>query len=208
MKTSPNSGNGVSQRRTAYYLLFFGLIWTFCSITFTLPALFSGEWAGALFSLIFVVIGVALLLYALSILYSVRRVGTPQLTPSSTNLAIGESFTTTLSHTFKNNVELTHIAVKLIFRETATYQQGTDTKTVTYDHIHEEYELPSGQYHANQFLQETYDMQIPFDAMHTLNVRRNRLQWFVRIEASIPRLPDVIEEVELIVRPEYAEKAG
>jgi hypothetical protein len=47
-------------------------------------------------------------------------------------------------------------------------------------------------------------MQIPPDGMHSLAVRRNTLEWVVRLRATIPRLPDFIEEIQLNVLPELA----
>jgi hypothetical protein len=48
-------------------------------------------------------------------------------------------------------------------------------------------------------------MTIPADGMHSLDVRRNKLKWIVKIQMKIPRLPDFIEEYELTVLPEMAQ---
>jgi hypothetical protein len=39
--------------------------------------------------------------------------------------------------------------------------------------------------------------------MHTLVVERNKLQWFIRLEAGISNLPNYVEEYELTVLPEH-----
>lgn len=195
---SLNSRNGF------LFLVIFGLFWTCCSLFAIVPALLNGELFGILFAVIFLVPGLLILGYAATVYYSRSRLGKPDVTLSNSTLRVGESFTVNLLHTFKSDVQIDRLEVQLVFRETATYQQGTDTRTVTHEDIYENYELPGGQYQSGQFIQETYTMQIPPDAMHTLNVRRNRLQWFVRVRAAIPKLPDYVDEYELTVLPEIA----
>ncbi len=195
---SLNSRNGVM------FLGIFGLLWTCCSLTFTVPTLLSGEYLGALFSVLFVLPGLIMLGYAATVYYSRARVGKPDITISNSSLRVGEQFTVNLMHTFKSNVQLESIVVQLVFKETATYQQGTDTRTVTHEDIYENFELPGGEYLTGQYIQETFTMKIPPDAMHTLKVRRNRLEWFVRVKADIAKLPDYVDEYELAVLPELA----
>ncbi len=193
---SLNSKNGV------LFLAIFGLLWSCCSLFAIVPAVLSGEMMGVLFAAIFLLPGLFILGYAATIYYSRARIGKPDITVSNSTLRVGEQFTVQLLHTFKSNVQIDRLEVQLVFKETATYQQGTDTRTVAHEDIYENYELPAGQYQSGQYIQETYTMQIPSDAMHTLKVRRNQLQWFVRVRASIPKLPDYVDEYELSVLPE------
>jgi hypothetical protein len=192
----------INSRTGIAVLAFIGVMWTCCSLVVTVPMALNEEWTGVLFSLCFVIPGLLILAYAATIYYSRARIGKPEVLISNTNLSVGEQFTVNLMHTFKRNVQIDRLEVQLIFKETATYQQGTDTRTVIHEDVYENFELPSGQYQAGQTIQDTYTMQIPADAMHTLNVRRNQLQWFVRVRASIPKLPDYVDEYELMVRPE------
>jgi hypothetical protein len=46
-------------------------------------------------------------------------------------------------------------------------------------------------------------MQIPYNGMHSLEVRRNKLEWFVIFELDIPRLPNFTEQIKLTVLPAY-----
>ncbi len=195
-----NSRNGI------LFLAFFGAFWTLCSLTSFVPGLLSQEPLAILFGCLFMVPGLLMLGYASSVYYSRARLGRPEVLISNTTLCVGETFSLTLMHTFKRDVQLDKIQVQLVFRETATYQQGTDTRTVTHNEVVEHYELPGGHYRAGHSLQEAYTMQIPADGMHTLNVRRNQLQWFVRVEAAVPKLPDYVDEYELTVLPELAVK--
>ncbi len=136
--------------------------------------------------------------------YSRSRFGKPDVLISKNELRVGESFTVQFAHTFANDITLEEIKIQLVYRETATYQQGTNTRTVTYEDVIEEYELPAGDYRAGHMAAENYTMRIPPDGMHTLRVRRNLIQWFVRVKAGIPKLPDYVETFELTVIPELA----
>lgn len=153
----------------------------------------------------FIAVGLGLFIYALVRHYSRALFGKPEIIISQETLRLGESFNVSLRHTFKRDVLLDHITLQYLFRETATYQQGTDTRTVTHNEIIENHELPGGQYRTGQFIQQAYDLQIPADGMHTLVVERNKLQWFIRLEAGISNLPDFVEEYELTVLPQRIE---
>ncbi|MCB8983864.1 MAG: hypothetical protein H6659_08575 [Ardenticatenaceae bacterium] len=184
----------------------FALFWiAFSSIFVIIGLTTKAGLAFTIFGFAFVGIGLALLVYALLAYYARFRVGQPNFTLSQTTLRVGDRFTFSISHTFPRSVLITDIHTDLIFRERATYQQGTDTKTVTYDHVIKSYEEPGGQFRAGQLFAKSYQLQIPPEAMHTLKVRRNELTWLLKFQAGIPKMPDYLEEFELIVLPEISQ---
>ena len=142
--------------------------------------------------------------WRLAIFYTRRRMGVPDIVLSKETLQVGEAFTLNFHHTFNNNITVERITVQLIYKETATYQQGTDTRTVTHEEVYEAFELPGGDFRAGHMISDVFNMQIPADGMHTFKVRRNLIQWFVRVEAVIPKLTDFVEERELSVVPQLA----
>ncbi len=187
-------------------LLGFALFWIAFSSIFVIIGLFSE--AGIVFTLFglgFVAIGVALLIYALMAYYTRYKVGQPTFNLSQTTLRVGDRFHFSVSHTFPRSVDITTIRTKLIFRERATYQQGTDTRTVTHDHVIQSYDEPGGLFRAGQLFAKAYELQIPPEAMHTLKVRRNELTWLLTFAAEIPKMPDFLEEFELLVLPEMSQ---
>jgi hypothetical protein len=155
-----------------------------------------------LFISIFVIIGLGLTVYAVMVFYTRFKVGTPDFLLSHTEARPGEKVDFSFTHTFRSDVKINWIKTQLIFRETATYQRGTDTTTVTKNHIMDEYEEPGFNFQGGQMLNKAYSFPIPEDGMHTLKVRRNALEWFIKFEADIPSLPNFVEEFELIVLPE------
>lgn len=182
-------------------LIFFGLFWMAFSAVFVLVGIGNDDTPFIIFGAVFVLIGLAILLFGALSYYTRLRIGKPEITISEQMLRVGETFTVNFFHTFKSSVQVESIRLELVFRETATYQQGTDTRTVTHNHIISEFEEPGGHFQGGHFIQKNYDLQIPPDSMHTLKVRRNNLEWFVRFSMKIPRLPDFTEEYELEVVP-------
>lgn len=188
-------------------LLVFGIFWTLFSAFFLWLSLDDGGICFGLFSVVFVLIGIAIIISALMVMFTHFKVGKPDFQFSRTTLKVGEPFTFSYSHTFPRSVTIGTITTHLIFREKATYQQGTDTKTVTHDHIILTRERPGGQFQAGHTIHHSYDLQIPPDAMHTLKVRRNELTWLVKFEANIANLPNYVKEFELTVLPEIARES-
>lgn len=183
----------------------FALFWLVFSAIFVVIGLTTGgNFIFMLVSLVFVAVGLGFLAYALLTYYSRYRVGRPDFRLSQTTLRVGDSFSFSISHTFPREMEITSMSTKLIFRERATYQQGTDTRTVTHEHVVKSYEEPGGQFRAGQLYAKAYELQVPPEAMHSLKVRRNELTWVLKFEAVIPKLPNFLEEFELTVLPEMA----
>lgn len=188
-------------------LLGFALIWLGFSSIFLVIGLTSQ--AGIfflLFSLLFVGIGVALLIFSLLSYFARYKVGQPDFRLTQTTLRVGDPFNFTFSHTFPRSVEISEMRTELVFRERATYQQGTDTTTVTHDHIVQSFKEPGRKFQAGQILAKAYELRIPPEAMHTLKVRRNELTWLLKFEAEIPKLPNFVEEFELTVLPEMSQQ--
>lgn len=183
-----------------------GFIFSFISFAIMAVFLISGD--DALFAILVTgcmgVVGLFIIFSGAAMYYTRSKMGVPDIVLSKESLMVGEAFTLNFHHTFKNNITVEGINIRLLFRETATYKQGTDTRTVTHEETFEDFELPGGDFRAGQMLANVYEMQIPVDGMHTMKVKRNQLQWFIRIEAVIPRLADFVEEREIIVLPQLA----
>jgi hypothetical protein len=185
-------------------LLLFGLAWMAFSAIFVLVGLSDKDTGFTIIGGIFVLVGLGIFLFGALTYYTRLRIGQPEITISEQMLRVGESFTVNLFHSFKSGVQIDGIRLELVFRETATYQQGTDTRTVTHNHIIAEFEEPGSYFQAGHLIQKSYDLQIPRDGMHTLKVTRNKLEWFVHFSMKVPRLPDFSEEYELEVVPVMA----
>lgn len=197
---------GKSQQLNTYHpgcLILFALFWiAFSSLFFLIGLITDAGILFILFGLFFVGIGVVMLIYAIMSLFSRYKIGKPEFYLSATTLKIGQRFDFSANHTFPRRVTIEQIRTSLIFREEATYQQGTDTKTVTHDHIIATHEEPGGHFQPGHLLNLAYQFEIPQDGMHSLKVRRNELIWLLKVEMKIPKLPDFVEELPLTVLPE------
>ncbi len=193
---------GQSTTMTSGCLLFFGLFWLAFSSMFLLIGLGDGGIPFVAFSLLFIAVGLGITGYALMLFWTRFKVGKPTYHISHNTLRVGESFTFQFSHRFPRQVQIQQIRTSLIFRERATYQQGTDTRTVTQDHVIANRVESGGNFQAGQLVGQSYEFTIPRDAMHTVKVRRNELTWLAKFEAEIPGLPNFVEEFELNVLPE------
>jgi len=185
-------------------LIGFAVFWIAFSCIFVLVGFGDENWPFAIFGSIFAAVGVAILGYAAMGMITRSRLGKPIVTFSSPTFRVGDSFKMTYEHTLRQSVNVQSFTVELIFREVATYQQGTDTRTVTHNHVIDSFEQPAGRYQSGHIWHETFEMTIPADGMHSLDVRRNKLMWIVKILIKIPKLPDFVEEYELTVLPEMA----
>lgn len=183
-------------------LVGFALLWLGFSVPIFFVAVRDGETLPAIFTAVFVLVGLVILVLGLLGYYTRMRVGKPEILLSSSTLRVGESFTVSFVHSFARSITVDNISLQLIFRETATYQQGTDTRTVTHDHIIDERQEPGGVFQSGSLINQTYEFQIPADGMHNVDVRRNKLQWYLIMKMGVPRLPDFIEQRELEVIPE------
>lgn len=182
--------------------IFFALFWTAFASIFVILGLTTGELAPFLIGSLFVLIGLALLGWFLLSLFTRYLVGQPKLEISNQTLRVGEPFTVSYAHTFPRAITLEFIRTQLIFRETATYQRGTKTKTVTHERVIDEFEEPGTSYRARAKIRQTYNFRIPPDGMHSLKVRRNKLEWFITFQMGVAKLPDFKDEYELDVLPE------
>lgn len=171
---------------------------------FTISNLSDENVAGVIFSGLFLVGGVGLLIYGMLGWFGQYKLGKAEINFSQSTFRIGDTFTINYDRTTKGAVQIDAFQVQLVFREVATYQQGTDTRTVTKDFQIQSFDLPSGYVNAGHSWHEVFEITIPRDGMHSLDVTRNKLKWLVKIELAIPKLPNVMDEFELNVLSEMA----
>lgn len=136
------------------------------------------------------------------------RVGKPQVMLSHETAVLGDTINIDFDNTFNRSIDIDRITGSLIFKETATYQQGTDTRTVHHDHLIDSRETMGGHFQSGSFVSERYEFQIPRDGMHTLKVRRNSLRWLFIIEMHIDKAPNFKKEYEIQVLPQLSAADG
>lgn len=184
-------------------VFFFGLLWVGFSSIFLIMGIVSSDWIFIGIGSLFTLVGLAILAYGALQLFTRYLVGQPTFTLSNQHqLHVGEALTVNWHHSFPRNVIVDSLQVQLIMREIATYQQGTDTKTVTHNEVIDSYEEAGREYSAGEMIHGQYEFQIPLSGMHSFKVRRNEIKWIVQFKLAVARLPDFVDEYELTVLPQ------
>ena len=110
-------------------LLGFGLLWTAFSLFFLFMMVINEPdiW-GILFISLFILIGLGMTGFGLMSYYTSFKVGKPNFVLTQTELRPGEEFGFSFQHTFPRSIHINWMKTQLIFRETATYQRGTEKR--------------------------------------------------------------------------------
>jgi hypothetical protein len=130
------------------------------------------------------------------------RVEPPEVIISKDSLRVGESFRATYRQAFKFTADVDKILIQFILKETATYRRGTNTYTAIHNHTHFEQTYPGRQFQKGQLFEDSLQLQIPEDSIHTFLASRNKLQWFIHVEIDFAKWPDYKEDFEVKVLPE------
>jgi hypothetical protein len=216
-------------RRTTYggqagCLLILGLIFTLASCgglaiasPALMPALSSGNLnvagllsssnlgsliGGGIFALAFLIVGVVMLGFGGTTLLARARLTRPEVSLSNQNPRVGEVVTLNYQQTFKSATQVQSIRYQLILRESATYRRGTDTVTVTFDNVAQEYQVPARHFSSGEGFQEQRQFQV--GRMHTFEASRNKLNWLIHVQVDMDGWPSFKEEYPLQVAPELA----
>jgi len=192
--TSGDSGQGCG--------ISFALLWIGFSLFLTLIVWNSQGFPDLLFPLVFVGIGVILLVGMLWRYLAGVKVVQPNISVSKDTLRIGESFNVIYEQEFRQVTETQSLTIQLIFRESATYTRGTDTRTDKHDTVLGSFEDSGGRFERGEIFSHDCSFTIPDNAMHTFVADKNKLQWFVSIHIDILNWPDLHEEYEIFVLPD------
>jgi hypothetical protein len=193
--TSSKSGRGC--------LLLFALFWLGFSLVWTYMA-WRGGGAMALFGVPFILIGLFLILGALWRNIASVKVVPPTVSVSNASPSLGETIRVKWKLRFRTKTVLQDGRVELLFRESASYTQGTDRRTDTQENVEEFYELPVGEMEAGKTIEGQTDFIIPGEGMHSFKAENNRLDWLLRVRLNAMEWPDLEDEYELNVQPQEA----
>lgn len=178
----------------ASFWIAFSLLWTF------LAWRGGGGWTW-LFGVPFIAIGLLMLAGGLWRTVASLKVAPPQVSVSKTELRPGERFSVVYLQRFRLPAMLQDCRIELLFRESATYRQGTDTRTDTHEKVYDFFDGPAGQFEAGAEARRDGTLQVPADAMHSFEASNNKLEWFVRVHVDVQEWPDMVELYDLTVLP-------
>jgi hypothetical protein len=183
-------------------LLLFATFWLGFSLVWTFLAWRGGGGAMALFGVPFILIGVVLIIGALWRRIAGMKVAPPVISVSNPNPSPGETIRAKWELRFRSKVTLLDGRVELIFRESASYTQGTDRRTDTHERIEEFFEVPIGELEAGKVVLGQGDFLIPTAGMHSFQADNNQIEWLLRVRLNAQEWPDLVDEFALNVQPQ------
>lgn len=149
-----------------------------------------------LFLAVFGLVGAILLI---SVPYSFLAMFNPRpvLTLDRSSLALGES--SRLSWKWSGSARrITRMRISLEGHEEATYRRGTDTHTDK--HLFARIEVVDTP-HSVEIGRSSTTLELPANTMHSFEASNNKIVWRLKLQAEIPRWPDVVEEHKLVIQP-------
>jgi hypothetical protein len=191
-----------TQRLGRNCLTSFGFLWLGFALFWTFMAWRSGGGMMALFGIPFILIGIAMIVGSFWRVIAGIKVAPPKISISKDRCHLGERIGVVYEQAFRMPSEVLDSRIELVFRESATYQQGTDTRTDTHEVVPDFFDGPIKNFEAGELVRESGTLNIPVDGMHSFVDKHNKLQWFVRVKVDVQGWPDQVEEFEVTVLPE------
>jgi hypothetical protein len=94
------------------------------------------------------------------------------------------------------------LRVSLVCEETATYRQGTNTRTETQQvHRHELFHRETFTIDGGLPFETELALSVPEGAMHSFKADHNEINWAMVVECDVTRWPDFKRAFPVIVRP-------
>lgn len=126
----------------------------------------------------------------------------PEIAITPVQVKLGEMATMSYQQMFKRDTNVKKLALQLVFRETARYRVGTDTRTVTHELVVDEFGYPGQSYPKGHMLNDTWQFIIPQNGMHTHHSTNNWLRWYVKVNVEIEGWMNFTKEYEVTVAAE------
>lgn len=185
------------------FVLVFMLIWdgvTFAVLASMFKDGIADNWGPALFMIPFVLIGIGFLFAAGYMVLSlsnpvVRMRFDPRVIPWGAPLRV--------DWTIDGRAErIERLTVTVEGLERASYTRGTDT--ITDEHLffeHTLYDAEAMDRRDPMSREGNAELQLPANAMHSLDANHNKVVWRIKVKGEIPKWPDVNDEYEFAVVP-------
>ena len=186
------------------------LIWNGIVAVFVVDALRSRSadnpnyWIGAFFILLFLLAGLGILVYFLRQLLIAAGIGPTRLEISDHPLRPGGKYRLFLSQSGRLNMNA--LRVSLTCEESATYRQGTDSRSESREVFHRDL------FHREGFavrggapFETEIEFDLPVGAMHSFAAKHNEISWALTVEGDVARWPDFKRVFSVIVRPSVGE---
>jgi hypothetical protein len=162
------------------------------------------EWTLTLFMIPFVLVGIGAIVMFFRLLLINTGIGPTLMEISDHPLQPGGQYRLFISQSGRFQVKALRVA--LACEESATYRQGTNTRTETQEVYCKQLFRREGFEVENGLPFETeIDLEIPEGVMHSFKAAHNEINWVLTVEGNVLRWPDFKRRFSLIVRPRGGE---
>ncbi len=151
------------------------------------------------------VLGLIAFIGFVNMIQNIRKrmiIATPRIAISARQAKSGDTLDLVYEQKFKARTNVKTLQMQVVLREKATYTQGTDTYTVSHDHVMQDISLPPQVFRRGEHLQRNWKINIPSNAMHTFKANNNNLLWLILIKLEFNRNMKSNYESEITVLPQ------
>ena len=158
------------------------------------------DWFLTLFTIPFVLVGFGAIVIFLRKLLVAAGIGPTRLEISDHPLHPGEKYRVFLSQS--GRLDMNTLRVSLTCEESATYRQGTDTRTETREVFRSELFFHTGfVIHGGLPFETDIEFDVPKGAMHSFAAKNNEINWALMVEGDVAGWPNYRRAFTVIVRP-------
>lgn len=165
------------------------------------------EWIPFLILIPFMLVGILLVGFFIRQLLITTGVGQTFVEISDHPLFPGERYDLLVSQA--GRLQINSLVVLLVCEESATYRQGTDTRTETRRVFEQElFRRENFEIHRGLPLEERFQMEIPAGMMHSFKSDHNEVDWKVVVKGDVARWPDYERSFPVVVYPGQSGAVG
>jgi hypothetical protein len=158
------------------------------------------NWLLTCFTIPFVLIGVGLIVYFIRQLLVATGVGPTLVEISDHPIRPGKPYRVFLSQSGRLTIKAMRIS--LVCEESATYRQGTNTRTESQEVYRRElFCCDAFQIESGIPFETELTLDVPAGAMHSFKAEHNEINWSVAIEGDVAKWPNFKRSFALIVCP-------
>ncbi len=204
-RLSPESARDSESR--PIFLWFIAFFWNGLSWTGLIAMLVATEtkWWAFLFIAPFILVGLGLLVAAVRATLVRMRFRAGVMTVNQATFVPGDTVVFDYHQVLRRSATIDSCTVRLVCRETVTYQQGTTTRTETHDQVIEEVTLDTTSHMPRATLSGDGRLVIPKSAMHSFLAAKNKLEYFLGVTVAVPLWPDYKDDFCVVVLPSRIE---
>ncbi len=158
------------------------------------------EWIPFIFLVPFAIVGIFFIGYFIRLLLITTGVGQTFVEISDHPLFPGEGYDLLVSQS--GRLRMNSLSVLLVCEESATYRQGTDTRTETRRVYEEElFRREKFDIHRGMPLEERFHVDIPSGMMHSFKSEHNEINWKLVVKGDVVRWPDYERSFPVVLYP-------